>query len=94
MFTNLSDHKTAAIIKDNSPFKWADQSDFPTTLRKHDKYGRKFSIRNAHMIRIVFVSVCGEWDGKEWAVQKINIENESHGQENQGLNTPECHSSA
>ena len=29
----------------------------------------------------------GEWDGKEWAVQKINRENESHEQKNQGLNT-------
>ena len=36
----------------------------------------------------------GEWDGKEWAVQKINRGNESHGQKNQGLNTPEFHSSA
>ena len=28
------------------------------------------------------------------SVQKINKENESNGQTNQGLNTPECHSSA
>ena len=35
-----------------------------------------------------------EWDGKEWEVQKINRENESYGQKNQGLNIPEFHSSA
>ena len=50
-------------------------------------------------MRIWFVSYLyrpGEWDGKEWAVQKINRENESNGQKkkNQGLNTPEFHSSA
>ena len=30
-----------------------------TTLQKHDKYGQEFSIRNAHMVRIVFVLASG-----------------------------------
>ena len=52
---------------------------------------------SASEMRIWFVSYLyrpGEWDGKEWAVQKIDRENEIHGQKNQGLNTPEFHSSA
>ena len=54
---------------------------------------KQFSIRSAHMIRIVFVSAWGKRQQcKEWEVQKINRENESHWKKNQGLNTPEFHS--
>ena len=66
----------------------------PTTLQKNDKYGRESSVSE---MRIYFVSYLyrhGERNGEEWAVQKINRENESHGQKNQGLNTSEFHSSA
>ena len=48
----------------------------PTTLQKHDKYGRESSVSE---MRIWFVSYLyrpGDWDGKEWAVQKIRRENE------------------
>ena len=47
------------IVRPNGPKLSLSAGHHPTTLQEHDKYGREFSIRNAHMIRIVFVSACG-----------------------------------
>ena len=66
----------------------------PTTLQKHDRYGWESSVSEMRLWFVSYLYRPGEWDGKEWKEQKINRENESHGQKNQGLNTPEFHSSA
>ena len=66
----------------------------PTTLQKHDKHGRESSVSEMRIWFVWYLYRPDEWDGKEWAVQKINRENESCGQKNRGPDTPECHSSA
>ena len=81
------------IIRPNGPTQSWVAGHHPYDLQKR-KYGRENSVSE---MRIWFVSYLyrpGEWDGKEWTVQKIYRENESHGQKNQGMNTPEFHSSA
>ena len=65
-----------------------------TTLQKHDKYGRESSVSEMRIWFVSYLYQPGEWADKEWEVQKINREIESHWQKNQGLNTPEVHSSA
>ena len=58
------------------------------------KYRRESSVSEMRIWFVSYLHRPGEWDDKEWAVQKINRENESHGQKDQGLNAPEFHSSA
>ena len=68
----------------SSSSEWRGITPMYTTIQKHDKYGRESSVSEMRIWFISYLYRPGEWDGKEWAVQKINRENESHWQKNSG----------
>ena len=64
------------IVRPNGPKQtWVAGHHLYDPTETRQVWTREFSIRNAHMIRIVgYLYRPEEWDGKEWAVQKINRE--------------------